>query len=457
MEAGPAPKAGRLFAPVIVVNRFLKIIDRLRNGLWFVPTTMLSAAVGLAFVMRALDHRFFMSSDDLPWWVYSGGPQEARGLLSTIAGSMITVAGVVFSVTIVALSLASQQFGPRLLRNFMQDRGNQLVLGTFTSLFIYCMLVLRTVRSDELAPFVPHLSLSVAILLSIVAIGVLIYFIHHVSWSIQVDNVIGKLARDLEHRIDESFDDFDENATPMPTGGEPASVRSLSDGYVQFYASEELVRGAAKRGARVRLLRGPGDFAFRDRVLAEVWPPEAVAEGADWIHGAVTIGSDRTELQDVEFDMARLVEIALRALSPSLNDPFTAISCINRLGAALARICLLDARWQFRDDQGEIRLEAPRIDFGMMANLAFDPISRASRSLPSVQFHLLEVLDRILKETIPEPRAAILREHGRKIGTMIDRSSLGLVEVRALSKLLPRFERGKGDEGENLSLARGLT
>ncbi|HUP66321.1 MAG TPA: DUF2254 domain-containing protein [Thermoanaerobaculia bacterium] len=430
------------------MTRFLKMIDRIRSGLWFVPAAMLSTAVALAFGLGALDHSFFRGSDDLPWWVYSGGPEEARGLLATIAGSMITVAGVVFSMTIVALSLASQQFGPRLLRNFMQDRGNQLVLGTFTSLFVYCMLVLRTVRGGELAPFVPHLSLSVAILLSIVAIGVLIYFIHHVSWSIQVDNVIGKLAKDLDRRIDESFGDLDENETPMRTAGDPATVTSLHDGYVQFYALEELVRGAAERKARVRLLRGPGDFAFRDRVLAEVWPPEAVGEGGDWIREAVTIGTVRTELQDVEFDMARLVEIGLRALSPSLNDPFTAISCVNRLGAALARICVLEARWQFRDEENEIRLEVPRIDFVQIANLAIDPMARAARSLPSVQFHQLEVLDRILKGAVPRSRGAILREHGRKIAEMIDRSSLGVFEVRALSELQSRLESGEGDEGE---------
>ncbi len=138
-------------------------------------------------------------------WIYTRGPDGARAVLSTIAGSMITVAGVVFSVTIVALSLASNQFGPRLLRNFMRDRGNQIVLGTFVATYLYCLLVMRTVQGMDGSQFVPHLSVTVAILMAVASLGVLIYFIHHVAVSIQAPELIANVAHELHEAIDRLF------------------------------------------------------------------------------------------------------------------------------------------------------------------------------------------------------------------------------------------------------------
>jgi uncharacterized membrane protein len=183
----------------------LKYWDRLRSSLWFLPAAMACLAVALAVSAVELDKAV---ADD--WlqrlsWIYSGGAEGASLLLGTVAGSMIAIAGTVFSMTLVALSLASSQLGPRLLRNFMRDRSNQVVLGTFVATFVYCLLVLRTIRRADEVAFVPHLAVSIGVLLAIASVGVLIYFIHHISVSIQADQVVARVGRVLEDGIDRLF------------------------------------------------------------------------------------------------------------------------------------------------------------------------------------------------------------------------------------------------------------
>jgi uncharacterized membrane protein len=173
-------------------TKLSKLWEALHSSYWFVPTLMVVIAIALAFAMLSLDRAGKSGPIESLGWIYTGGPDGARTMLSAIASSMITVAGTAFSITLVALTLASSQFGPRLLRNFMQDTGNQIVLGTFIATFIYCLLVLRTVRGDDYNVFVPQLSVTVGIVLAIASIGVLIYFIHHASTTIQASHVIGE-------------------------------------------------------------------------------------------------------------------------------------------------------------------------------------------------------------------------------------------------------------------------
>ncbi|HMO85347.1 MAG TPA: DUF2254 domain-containing protein, partial [Lacipirellulaceae bacterium] len=179
---------------------------RLRDSFWFLPAIMVIGAIGLSFVTIRVDQ----ASEDQSWiaalgWTFSRGPDGARALLSTVAGSMITIASVTFSITIVALQLASTQFGPRLLRNYMRDRGNQVAIGAFVATFTYCILVLRTVNGTDAESFVPHLSVIVALLLSLTSLGILIYFVHHAAESIQAENVIGDVSRELHLAIDRLY------------------------------------------------------------------------------------------------------------------------------------------------------------------------------------------------------------------------------------------------------------
>ena len=179
--------------------------DTLLSGLWFVPSLMALLSVALAFVTLGLDHRLRAKSVATVSWIWTGGPEGAYALLSALAGSMITVAGTVFSISIVVLALASSQFGPRLLRNFLRDTGEQVVLGTFIGTFAYCLLVLRTVRAVDESPFVPNISVTVAVALALLSIGVLIYYIHHVSVSIKAPHIVASVGRSLYANVRQLF------------------------------------------------------------------------------------------------------------------------------------------------------------------------------------------------------------------------------------------------------------
>ncbi len=186
-------------------SRLLKYWDLIRSSFWFLPSLLASAAIALAFATVALDGA--VTYQWLQTWnlAYTGGAEGASLVLGTIAGSMITIAGLVFSMTLVTLSLAASNFGPRLLQNFMRDTANQVVLGTFVATFLYCLLVLRTIRRADEGAFVPHLSVTLGVLLAMVSIGVLIYFIHHVAVSIQADEIVTRVGADLLDRVERLY------------------------------------------------------------------------------------------------------------------------------------------------------------------------------------------------------------------------------------------------------------
>lgn len=330
--------------------------DRLRSSFWFVPAAMACLAAALALSAVAIDEA---AGDD--WlqrlgWGYSGGAEGASLLLGTVAGSMIAIAGTVFSMTLVAMSLASSQLGPRLLRNFMRDTANQVVLGTFVATFVYSLLVLRTIRRADEVAFVPHLSVSIGVLLAMVSIGVLIYFIHHVSVSIQADEVIAHVGRELEDGIDRLFPGHlgqpgGETSDPPNPAGLPAvfarearPVGAAEDGYLQLIDGDALMALASRADLLLQLERRPGHYLVKGQTMVMVWPGDRVTDAlVDQLNDAFVFGNQRTATQDVEFSLHQLVEIAVRALSPGINDPFTAIACVDRLGSALCRLARRDA------------------------------------------------------------------------------------------------------------------
>ena len=268
-------------------------------------------------------------------WVYARGPEGARAILETIAGSMITVAGVVFSITIVALQLASSQFGPRLLYNFRRDTINQVVPGTFIATFVYCLLVLPTIQGKDGSSLVPHLSVAFGIALALVSLGVLIHFIHHIAGSIQAENVVAAVGRELEGAINGLFPEKGPRCPEEPERSWPeqtamplfncgaSPVKATASDYVQTIDTDRLISLATKYDLVLRLLYRPGQFVVQGSALALVQPEECMDDKlAERINAAYTVGVQRTLVQDVEFPVNQLVEIALRALSPGVNDPF---------------------------------------------------------------------------------------------------------------------------------------
>ena len=387
----------------------LKIWDRLRSSFWFVPAAMACFAAALALSAVAIDEAVADDWLERLGWSYSGGAEGASLLLSTVAGSMIAIAGTVFSMTLVAMSLASSQLGPRLLRNFMRDTANQVVLGTFVATFVYCLLVLRTIRRADEVAFVPHLAVSIGVLLAMLSIGVLIYFIHHVSVSIQADVVVARVGEELEEGIGRLFPGQigepgskassapGEAGLPTEFERDARPVGALEDGYLQLIDADALMALASEEDLLLRLERRPGHYLVRGQAMVMVWPGERVNEPlVQQLNDAFVLGKQRTATQDIEFSFYQLVEIAVRALSPGINDPFTAIACVDRLGSALCRLAQRDRPSPFRfDGGGRLRLVAPGSTFAGVVDTAFNQIRQSARSNPAVAIRLLDSIARI--------------------------------------------------------------
>lgn len=362
-------------------------------------------------------------------WIYSGGAEGASLLLGTVAGSMIAIAGTVFSMTLVAMSLASSQLGPRLLRNFMRDTTNQVVLGTFVATFVYCLLVLRTIRRADEVAFVPQLSVSIGVLLAMISIGVLIYFIHHVSVSIQADEVVARVGRELEEGIDRLFPGQlgkpgseaskapGEADLPATFARESRPVGALEDGYLQLIDADALMALASREDLLLRMERRPGHYIVKGQAMVMVWPGERVTVAlVGLLNDAFVLGDQRTATQDVEFSFHQLVEIAVRALSPGINDPFTAVACVDRLGSALCRLARCDMPSPLRfDGDGRLRLVAPGTTFAGIVDTAFNQIRQSARSNPAVAIRMLDTIAQIAGNVQHPQDAACLQRHAEMI------------------------------------------
>jgi uncharacterized membrane protein len=392
--------------------------EALRTNLWVVPTLEVVAAVVLFAGTHVVDKAAYDGGVSLPSWMMFGSADAARQILTTLGAAVITVVGVVFSITIVTLTLASTQFGPRMLRNFIRDRGTQFTLGTFVATFVYATLVLISIGPGAHGrAFVPYLSVTCAVGLVALSMTVLIYFIHHIATSIQLPQVIASIARDLSRAIEAE-------TTPAPDAGEAGpsvsellrrmaeaggNVPAPSTGYLQFIRHETLIGLAAEKGAVIRLLHRPGHFLVEGRTMATVWPPDAAGAVSIALRRAHVTGSSRTLAQDIAFAVDQLVEIAIRALSPAVNDTFTALTCIDWLGASL---CKLTADWRparvHRDSHGYVRLITADVTYDRLVERAFEKIRQAGHGMPAVLIRQLDALAKIVDHTTTERQRTLL-------------------------------------------------
>lgn len=378
-------------------DALMQILDRMRTSLWFVPGLLTLGAVLLAVLTTSADRLVpdeWLVSVPL---VFSGGPAGARAVLSTIATSMIGIAGVVFSMTIVSLQLASSQFGPRLLRSFLRDRGNQYVLGTFVAIFLYCTLVLPSIDTTAEAEFVPHIAVTVAVLGAIVGLAMLVYFIDHVAQSIHADAVIDSVGKELEESLERVFPegigegrDAAAEENPDRTWKQVLATRS---GYVRVVSGEVLLRLAKTHEFVIRIDAVPGTFVIESEPLASVDVSGAIPdEVGRKIVQAFIIGPHRTTLQDSGFAFEQLTEMALRALSSGINDPTTAIHCIHRLGAGLAKFVVLPVPSSTRtDEDGTVRALAEPVALSHILDVSLEPIARCAASQLPVWLSLLSI------------------------------------------------------------------
>ncbi|CAN5910335.1 DUF2254 domain-containing protein [soil metagenome] len=412
-----------------MMNRFLKVWDGLSTSFWFVPSLMVLSSILLALVMLKFDRslgeeNWFM---DLTWQ-FQRGPEGSRSLLSVVAGSMMTITSVTFSITILTLQLASSQFGPRLLRSFMRDRGNQVVLGTFIATFTYCLLVLREVNGSDVGEeFVPQLAVAMAVVLALASLSVLIYFIHHVAESIQAENIIDAASRDLEGAIDRLYpesmgrDASKSRADPpsaLPDGFESGArpVTSESSNYVQMIDEDRLMDLARKHDLVVRLEVAPGRFLIEGAPMARVWPGHRGEEVAEAVRTTFILGRHPTLHPNIRFAIDQLVEIALRAMSTGVNDPFTAMNCIDRIGSALRHLIDREFPSPYRaDDEGRLRVVADRETFASIADAAFDPLREAVRNNLAVTVRLLSILAVLARQARDPSIRDTLRQHANRV------------------------------------------
>lgn len=407
--------------------KFSKLWDSLHSSYWFIPMLMAIGAIVLAFVMVSLDRVGKAGPIEQLGWVYAGGPDGARAVLSAVAGSMATVTATAFSITIVALQLAASNFGPRLLRNFMQDTGNQVVLGTFIATFIYCLLVLRSIHGEDYNLFVPQLAVTVGIGLAITSIGVLIYFIHHASTIIQASHVIMGVSHDLQKAIDRLFpEEIGHSASesqrligeiPKLFAQEAVTIRAVDVGYLQVIDDNALMKLASQHDLLIRLQVRPGQFILTGNELLKVYPREQVDRSiANHLREAFILGKERTEQQDIEFPIDQLVEIALRAISPAVNDPFTAIRCIDRLSVGLSSLAQRQFPSPYRyDETHNLRVIAQPVTFERLVDQAFNPIRQYAQSDSAVTLQLLVAITRIADANRYATYQSVLRHHAEMI------------------------------------------
>jgi uncharacterized membrane protein len=391
---------------------------------------------------QLLDRAAYDGSLHFPAWVISGTADAARQILTAIAAAVITVVTLVFSITIVTLTLASTQFGPRMLRNFIRDRITQFTLGSFVATFVYAILVLVSISSGSHGDFVPHLSVTMTMALVVIDVGVLVVFIDHIAKSIQLPQVIASIAGDLSRAIET------EVAVPpadIPKAGpslaellvrldeDSGVVRTPSSGYLQYVSMSTLIEISSRSRAVIRLVHRPGHFVVEGQPLANVWPAAAAPGVARALGGAHATGPHRTLTQDLSFAVDQLVEIAIRALSAAVNDTFTALACIDWLADGL---CKIADRWHpatvHRDATGHVRVITVTVGFRRLVERAHDKIRQASRGMPAVMIRQLDGLAKVMayttsasqREVLYEQAAMILRASEESVPEESDRADV---------------------------------
>lgn len=387
------------------MGKILQLWTDLRSSLWLVPTILVIASILLAVGLIEMDEVMDAGLREKYPRLFAAEAEGARAMLSAIAGSMITVTGVVFSITIVALTLASTQYTSRILRTFMRDRANQIVLGVFLGIFSYCLIVLRTLSGGNNGQFIPSMAVLAAVVLALVGIGFLIFFIHHIAATIQASEIISSITDETLEAIDNFFpDEIGKNSEDNEDDREVAAsdkaiwhvVPSLSRGYIQKIATDSLLEFARDKGTIVRMEKEIGEFVAKGRPLAYLsLEAEPDKETVKKLNAVYAIGSYRTVDQDPAFGIRQLVDIALKALSPGINDTSTAIICIDHLSAILQRAACRRIESKYRYEDGELRVIAKGLTFQSLLRQSYSQILENGEGNAAVIARMIDAVEEI--------------------------------------------------------------
>lgn len=413
------------------MNKLKQHFSNFRSSFWFMPTVIVAFSIVLAITLIQVD-----SAENDIWlaqWphLFGAGAEGARGMLSTLAGSMMSVMGITFSMTLVALALVANQYTSRILRNFMRSIVTQASLGIFAGIFTYCLIVLRTIRSGDEGTFVPSLAVFFGFVLALGGVGVLIFFIHHIASSIQASSIIASVAQETIAAIDRLFPDkseseSDEDANQLPRSIEERNwhvILAMKSGYIQSLDDDALLHLAQDRNTIARMECGIGDFVVQNTVLASLAlesPPDNETIAA--INVCYEIGRHRTVEQDPAFGIREIVDVALKALSPGVNDVSTAVICVDYLTMILARLAPRKFPPSHRYVGGELRVIVIAPSFSSLLADSYDQIRRSAAGNVAIMMRMLGALHTIAGLTVSPNRRLALREHVQWIAELADRS-----------------------------------
>jgi uncharacterized membrane protein len=397
------------------------IIDRLQSSLWVWPGLASLVAIGMGFGLPWLDSQAEVREG--AWFVFGGGAESARELLSTIISSMITFTGVVFSITVLVLQLASSQFSPRVIRTFLHEPVTKIAMAAFVGTFVFAMVVLTRVRSapDEV---VPRLSVWIAVMLVLLSTAIFLAYIERMAHSVRAITILSKVAAETRAAIDRTFPErptqAPQRAAERPSRP-PDGVVTLEDapGIVAAVDREDVVTLAAKHAAFIEMVPRVGEFVPTGSTLYRVWGDVRALKGA--LRQAMSFAPERTPYQDAAFGLRQLVDVALRALSPSLNDPTTAVQALDYLHDLVRRITQrgLPSEAQL-DEGGVLRFVVPEPSYAELVALAFDEISLAGH-------HSLQLADRLraaladCMSVAPPERVAVLEAKLKRLDSLLAR------------------------------------
>jgi uncharacterized membrane protein len=428
------------------MSRLRNIFALLREQLWIIPLLFSASALALAYWLLTAEAAFLKSLDAsrLPW-LYGGDASTARGLLSSLLSGLMTMASLTVSVTFVILTLAANQLGPRLIPIFMADRQIQTVLGLFLGTILYVLVVLRSLDETLGIEGVPHIAVTVGSALTILCLFALLFYVHKVARSIIADNVVTQVAADLHRTIRDMLPegaDATERTVPDVTAPRAGAVSLGRTGYIQVIDYDALAALACREEVLLQVKVRAGHFVLRngDHVVVHGERPLG-DEAVKGIRSAFVVGSERSPAQDLEYGLRQLVEIALRALSPGINDPLTAIAVINRLGEALEEIfqrSLQPTIW--RDQRGDVRVLAERSDVQGLTDAAFDAIRQAGHEIPAVLIRMADVLGQLA----PSLRSGVMRDAvERQLGKLAETAEQAGLSPSDRKATLIRIEQAR--------------
>jgi uncharacterized membrane protein len=382
----------------------------LRSSLWALPLLMVVVAGAVAVLAV---HFPLRQGEDPVWFLYSGNAEDAPQFLSNLVTAMITMATLVVSITMVVLTLAAQQLGPRLIRSFMADRRTQVTLGLFVATVVYLLIVLRSTYGGT--DKVPNLAVTGGTALVLLCLVALLVFVHHLARSIVVDTIIDRVGEALDADVERLLPaaDFEAHAEPSTRpreGGAPLVLHH--SGYVQAINHYGMVEIAKEANAMIELSLKPGRHVIEGGVLAWIAPPDAAtSEVRTKLERCLLLGGERASIQDLETSIRQLVEVALRALSPSTNDPFSAMAVVDRLTESLRKIMQRGtSQCVWTDDDGTIRLLAPGSTFADTVEEAFRQIRQHSQNQPAVLIRMVESLGQLLAQADATQRRVLQKE-----------------------------------------------